>query len=333
VGPHLVGASTRRAGWRWIALAASALAWVLALLGLAVTATRWVDLAWAPIVLIQSLSPLAAPLCLVSLGGVVLRGRLAGRMTLGGVCVLVLVVHAVIWAPWLTDESPAAGRRLTLMTVNLFRGHADTEAIARQVRSHGVDVLVLTEVYGSATSELRADGINGELPYAVPDVPVPGSTVIRSRLTLTPVSSPPDVGATASRNPAATLRFGRTIAFRGVHPPPPTPDRVGQWRSTLAELTTWSQRTRGPLIMAGDFNASVDHPSMRQLLASGLRDAHEVAGAGRPRTWPNGRAVPAFVHLDHVLVRGIDVQSAQEVRLPGTDHDAIIVDLVVPPAR
>ena len=318
---------------RWILLTGQTLAWVLAVLGLAVTAARWVDLAWTPVVLIQSLSPLAAPLCLVSLAGVLLRGRPTTRISLGGVCVLVLVVHAVIWAPWLSDEPPAAGRRLTVMTVNLFHGHADTQAISRHVRAHGVDVLVLTEVQGPAPSKLRADGVYGQLPYVFPDGPAAGTTVIRSRHRLAPAPGPPGVDTMNSRNPAATLRLGRPLTLRAVHPPPPTPRRVRKWRSTLANLIHWAQRTGGPLVMAGDFNASVDHPAMRHLLASGLRDAHEVAGEGRPATWPNHRSMPAFVHLDHVLVRSLDVASAQEMRLTGTDHDAILVELIVPTQR
>ncbi len=318
---------------RWTLLAGQALAWVLAVLGLTMTAVRWVDLAWTPVVLVQSLSPLAAPLCLVSLAGVLLCGRAAARIALGGVCVPVLVVHAAIWAPWLSDEPPADGRRLTVMTVNLFHGHADTEAISRQVRAHGVDVLVLTEVRGPATSRLRAEGVYGQLPYAFPDGPTAGTTVIRSRLRLTPAPGPPGANTMSSNNPAATLRPGRIVTLQAVHPPPPTPHRVRQWRSTLADLLHGAQRTRGPLIMAGDFNASVDHPAMRHLLATGLRDAHEVTGEGRPATWPNNRSVPAFVHLDHVLVRGIDVASAQEAHLAGTDHDAILVELIVPSQR
>ena len=84
--------------------------------------------------------------------------------------------------------------------------------------------------------------------------------------------------------------------------------------------------------MAGDFNSSVDHPAMRELLAADLRDAHEVAGAGRPRTWPNARSVPPFVHIDHVLVRGLDVTSAKTVRIRGTDHYSVIASLILPEA-
>jgi endonuclease/exonuclease/phosphatase (EEP) superfamily protein YafD len=132
------------------------------------------------------------------------------------------------------------------------------------------------------------------------------------------------------RNPVARLPYGHRVVLRGVHAFPPVPGRLRQWRTSFHELTRWVHRTRGPVVLAGDFNASVDHPGMRELLAGGLRDAHEAAGAGRPPTWPHGSWVPAFVQLDHVLVRGVDVDSADETRIPGTDHDAVIVDLVVP---
>ena len=72
---------------------------------------------------------------------------------------------------------------------------------------------------------------------------------------------------------------------------------------------------------------------MRQLLSTGLRDAYEVDGAGRPVTWPNGRPIPPFVQIDHVLVRGLDVQSVEDVRIPGSDHDAVVAHLVVPERR
>jgi len=321
---------TRFPARRWLRLVGQTLAWLLALLGLAVTAIRWVDLARSPVVLIQALSPLAAPLGVAALAGVLLRGRATARIALGGVCVLVLATHAAIWAPWLSADPPAAGRKLTIMSVNLFHGRVDTQEISQQVRAQGVDVLVLTEFRTLARSRLRAADVFAQLPHAYPDGPAAGSTVIRSRLPLAPAPAPPGVNAMNSRNPTATLRLGRIVKLRAVHPPPPTPHRILHWRSTLTQLTQWARHTRGPTVMVGDFNASVDHPAMRNLLTNGLRDAHEIAGEGRPATWPNHRSPPPFVHLDHVLVRGIDVASAQEIRLAGTDHDAIVADLIVP---
>lgn len=285
------------------------------------------DVARSPVVLVQSLSPLAAPMALIGLCGALLPGRSAARRAMAALCLLVLTVHAAIWLPWLTDDTPGPGRRLTVMTASLIHGRADTVRISQELRAAGVDVLVLTEVRNAAEANLRAAGIYRQLPHAVPGTPSGAGTVIRSRLPLTPL---PSAAGTSPRNPAATLHWGQEVTFRAVHPVPPVRTRVRQWRTTLHSLTVWSQNTRGPVIMAGDFNASVDHPGMRELLQTGLRDAHEVAGAGRPPTWPSGRSVPPFVHIDHVLVRGVDVASAEEVPIPGTDHIAVLAHLVAP---
>lgn len=317
----------RSVGW---ALVVRCLTWALLLLAMVVTASRWIDVAFSPLVLVQSLSPLAAAMALGGLGGVLVAGRRVARVTLAALCLLVLAVHGAIWLPWLTDESPGSGTRLTVMTASLLHGRADMARISQEIRAQGVDVLVMTEVRRATESRLRAAGVYDLLPHAVPRTPTGAGTVIRSRLRLTPLPAAGGPIGTSPRNPAATMRLGQDLTVRGVHPAPPVDSRVRQWRTNLDNLTAWARDATGPVIMAGDFNASVDHPGMRELLETGLRDAHEVAGAGRPPTWPRGRSVPPFVHIDHVLVRGVDVDSAEEVRVPGTDHVAVLVHLVVP---
>lgn len=319
----------------WVRLV-RALARASAILGAVVTGSRWVDVAASPLVLMQSLASAAAALSLAGLCGALLPGRGRARAALVGLCLTTVVVQGVIWLPWLVDEDPGPGAGLTVMTVNLFKGRADPRAVVRQVRVHDVDLLVLTEVSPASTAALRRQGLEDRLPYVVPDPPTGrGATVIRSRLP--PVDAPDGRRAVAevgsARFPTAGLRLGYGVKVLGVHAAPPIPTRVLEWRAHLAELTERVGHTRGPMIVAGDFNASVDHPGMRRLLSAGLRDAHEVAGAGRPATWPQGRPFPAFVHIDHVLVRGLDVDSAEEVRIPGSDHDAVVVRLVVPTRR
>jgi endonuclease/exonuclease/phosphatase (EEP) superfamily protein YafD len=88
----------------------------------------------------------------------------------------------------------------------------------------------------------------------------------------------------------------------------------------------------GPLrILAGDFNATLDHADLRRVLAGGYEDAASVVGAGLHATWPEGRLVPPTVAIDHVLaderagVRAVSVHT-----LPGTDHRAVFAELVLP---
>jgi endonuclease/exonuclease/phosphatase (EEP) superfamily protein YafD len=326
--------AARRSTWpRYLRLGA----WALVVVAAGGTVLRWVDAASSPVALVQSLTPYAAVLVLLALCSALFPGPWKARVALTGACLLVLAVHAAIWLPWLTEDEPRPGTELTVMTVNLYVGRADPEAVVDEVRRQDADILVLTEVSPGSMAELLRLGIDDPLPHALPDpVPARGSTIIRSRLPLSPLPAERGGSATlpVSESPVGVLaaaNVGKDVVVRGVHPTHPVgPRRVELWHAGLEALTDAIGDTRGPMIVAGDFNASVDHPVMRQLMAPSLRDAHEVAGAGRPATWPRERGFVPFVHIDHVLVRGLDVATATEVTIPGSDHKAVVARLVVP---
>lgn len=309
-------------------------AWALAVVAVTLTAARWVDVPSSPLVLVQSLNPFAALVALLAMTGVAASKGRAGRAALAATCLAVLTVQAALWAPWLTGEPARDGRDLTVMTVNLYKGRADTAAVSRLVRTEGVDVLAVSEYTHAAADAVRRSDLDELLPHAVASESGESrTTALLSRLPLAPVprTAPHSPGAAVRSRTARLPEEGVIVC--AVHPAPPVRGQMRAWRRAQTELYDWAEQTRQPIIVAGDFNASVDHPGMRHLLDTGLRDAHEVAGAGRPVTWPNGRTVPPFVQIDHVLVRGVDVESAEDVRIPGSDHDAVIAHLVVPTER
>ena len=83
---------------------------------------------------------------------------------------------------------------------------------------------------------------------------------------------------------------------------------------------------RGLLI--GDFNATLDHDALRDLLDEGYRDAGEVVGEGLTPTWKAGSVIPPPVTIDHVLVDERMGISEYEVHdLPGSDHEALSATL------
>jgi len=310
-----------------------ALVWALALVALTLTGARWADVAWPPLVLVQSLSPLAGPVALLALLGVAVSGRRAPRIALAGTSVAVLAVQAALWVPWLTDQPTRPGQDLTVMTVNLYKGRADFAAISRTVRAEHVDVLAVSEVTHAAAADLRRSRLDDLLTHAVSSEHAPATTMLLSRVPLVrPADAAPEVTGADVRGQIALLSDAGVIVC-AVHPAPPVPGQIHSWRAAQDEMTSWAARVRGPIVIAGDFNASVDHPGMRELLGTGLRDAHELAGAGRPLTWPYGRTPPPFVQIDHVLVRGLGVASAKTVRIPGSDHAAVVANLVVPAGR
>ena len=90
--------------------------------------------------------------------------------------------------------------------------------------------------------------------------------------------------------------------------------------------------TGAPRVLAGDFNATLDHGELRRLLDRGYRDAAEQAGTALRPTWPADRSlIPALVTIDHVLAdRRIRVASARTVAIPGSDHRGVLAVLVLP---
>ncbi len=87
-------------------------------------------------------------------------------------------------------------------------------------------------------------------------------------------------------------------------------------------------------ILAGDFNATLDHAPLRDLIATGYVDAADAAGAGLVGTWGpyDGDPIPP-VTIDHILVdRRIAVRSVAVYALPGSDHRAVLAEITLPSA-
>lgn len=78
------------------------------------------------------------------------------------------------------------------------------------------------------------------------------------------------------------------------------------------------------MIVAGDFNATVDMRPFRDLLGAGYRDAAEQSGAGLTRSFPADSALPPLIGIDHILTRNSTATAARTVRIDGSDHLGLI---------
>jgi endonuclease/exonuclease/phosphatase (EEP) superfamily protein YafD len=81
-----------------------------------------------------------------------------------------------------------------------------------------------------------------------------------------------------------------------------------------------------PAIIAGDFNATLDHPPLRRILHSGCADAAALSGNALTGTWPSSWPRPLATPLDHVLLSGPRraVISFTVHDISGTDHRAVL---------
>jgi endonuclease/exonuclease/phosphatase (EEP) superfamily protein YafD len=119
---------------------------------------------------------------------------------------------------------------------------------------------------------------------------------------------------------------GRDVRVLAAHPLPPVWVLHDLWRGSLQDLAREVEQVDLPVVVAGDLNADRDHAVFRDLLQTGLRDAHDARGRGLVRTWP---AAAPLLHLDHVLVRDLEVVQVGEAQVPGSDHKAVVADIAV----
>ncbi|MFJ8111231.1 endonuclease/exonuclease/phosphatase family protein [Streptomyces sp. NPDC096132] len=216
---------------------------------------------------------------------------------------------------------------LRVLTSNVEFGWA-TGALIPVVRREKPDIVFVEECEYTCQAAVRRE-LGGEYPYrqAVPGESSVGS-VILSRFRLTPAEG---VDGSMGMPGAVADVDGRSVRLQLAHPKPPLPDQVDLWKRELGRLHDFAARhADGPLVLAGDFNASQDHTAFRRVLDTGLRDAARLSGAGREPSWPS-RTTPVFgAQIDHVLVsKEFSASGARFLRLDDTDHRALVVNLTL----
>ncbi len=233
-----------------------------------------------------------------------------------------------------SDQPPADGPTLRLLTANLLLGGADPAALVDLVRQHRVDVLTVQELTPGVAAELDRLGLDTLLPHRVLNAEV-GSTGsgLYARYPLS------EVGVRRNHGFAFTQAYG-TLAVPGApplrvesaHPAAPYAVRVvPDWWTDLRGQPPATPHGRLS-VLAGDFNATLDHAPLRHLIATGYVDAADAVGAGLAGTWGpyDGDPIPP-VTIDHVLAdRRIAVRTVDVHPLPGSDHRAALAELRLP---
>lgn len=301
----------------------------------ALTVVRWIDAPTPPLLpALQAIVPAGLPAAalVTAVAAAVRRWRITA---VSGILLAVHLVLAAAW--WLPGPHRAAagtGEPLVVLASNQQLGMGDTADVAAAVRERDVDVLVLVEATTATLDGLRAGGVTERLSHAA-GTPADGmsasGTLILSRYPLrnAGVRAPPGL---RHELPVAIVDApSGDVLVAGVHPVSPVPRDTVVWHRELAALARWSTRLPSdlPVVLAGDFNATTDHPVFRRFAGAGLSDAQRELGRGRRRTWPTvDDGPPPLVDLDHVLIRGLDVTAFARLPMTDSDHDGVVASLV-----
>jgi endonuclease/exonuclease/phosphatase family metal-dependent hydrolase len=234
-----------------------------------------------------------------------------------------------------TARGPTAGATLTVLTSNVLAGRADAETLVGLVREHDVTVLALQEFTPAVQTRLSEAGLDGLLPYrsVAAEWGTTGSAVY-ARFPLTAAGVRRNDGGFQQAYGTVQPPGAGPLAIESAHPVAPYDLRVlDDWRGDLAGQPR-PDPNGTPRILLGDFNATLDHRPLRDLISRGYRDAADADGSGLTGTWGpyDGDPLPP-VTIDHVLVdRRIGVRDVQVHDVPRSDHRAVLATLVVPAA-
>ncbi|MDQ2630585.1 MAG: endonuclease/exonuclease/phosphatase family protein [Actinomycetota bacterium] len=283
-----------------------------------------------PLVPLMAFTPYAAIAALL-VAGVATALRNWAAAAVAGLATLCLAI-AVLPRAVGDGTVEAAGREtFTVLSANIHHGTAEAEALVDLVDRYEPDLLAIQELTPGFDRRLRLAGLDRQLPNEVLETRrgVSGSGIYSS-LPMRKLTAPQ---VFAFRQPRAVLRLpdGRRFRVVDVHPYPPQSHHVEQWTAALESLPATGEGV--PWVLVGDFNATLDHSLLREILDRGYRDAGDVAGEGLEPTWPadDWASRAPGVTIDHVLAdERLGVVDYEVEELPGSDHRAVFAELAMP---
>lgn len=233
---------------------------------------------------------------------------------------------------------------LRVLTWNTNGAAVSAEQIAKVIAAQDVDIVALPETSEQVGEQIAIRMRDAGDPMWVhhvnirPDVtngPQAWQTTILISAKLgeySVIASSRDGSSNTSSVPSAVAMpvdgTGPTIV--AVHAVAPRQDAMTRWRSDLAWIA--DQCPKGDFILAGDFNATLDHMASFGDDGGAMGRCHDVAsstGNGMMGTWP--ASVPALLAapIDHVMAsenwRGTGSVVLDDAG--GSDHRALVAQL------
>lgn len=278
--------------------------------------------------LIPAIAQLMPLMALVLLVLALLLALLRRGWRAAGVAVLAVSVLGLTWSRFESVAAPtrataAQGVPFKLVSFNALHDNPGGVAAIPYLLDSGADAILLLEAFQFAAELPR---LLQAYPYRVGCAgPEPCDTLLLSR-------HKPLATAFSSMGAVPTRRYaqftldvdGARVTLVGAHMSKPYFDEIPD-----IELDTLIQRLdriEGPVILAGDFNATPWSPALMKLAnATGLR----FSGVYVP-TWPasaEGFGLP----IDHVLTRGADILSLEAMPSAfGSNHRGLVSRIDIP---
>ncbi|MDN5721192.1 endonuclease/exonuclease/phosphatase family protein [Corynebacterium sp.] len=216
------------------------------------------------------------------------------------------------------------GDTLRVMALNTYFNGADDASIVAQTRRLDPDVLILSETAPDEVAAVeRGTGLVATAPVRDTGGASGTAVLVRQDAATSAGTVTADRGLTGHQTPSVQLVGQMSTEVVGVHTRPPAySDLIGGWSRDLGTLREEFAGSESPVVLAGDFNATVAHPEFRDLLdTAGLTDC---GGGLTAPTWPDRFPL---VRIDHILVRDGTCTDGGTVQVDGTDHRGVWADV------
>lgn len=241
--------------------------------------------------------------------------------------VLLTAIAVAVQLPLFIGPEPTEPNTVSarILTANVFEGRANPIQLSALMRDRA-DIVVFQEITPELVSALHQEGLSADFPYQATDARRYAEGVaVWSRH---PIGRSTRIPGFQNGVVSAEIRIPGAAAdttVAAVHISGPWPQPIDDWRRDLDEFpdaldTIAAKAGAGAVILAGDFNATIDMAPFRRLLRDGFRDGAEQAGAGFTPTFPAAASFPPVIAIDHILTRNSWARDVRTVRIPGSDH-------------
>jgi endonuclease/exonuclease/phosphatase family metal-dependent hydrolase len=222
-------------------------------------------------------------------------------------------------------------RSLRLMTANLLNGRADPRDLARIVDLLEPDLVVTQELAPDAAEVLADRFPHHELQPALDhggrgiasrhlaefgEIPLPWRPGLWGRVEID--GQRPVIAGVHMRNPVV-FPWWRSARIRGEQT-----QALIDWAAEFIE-------DHVPLVVAGDMNATPSWPLYRRLAGEWddlVAGAVSQNGEKTVPTWAWRPGWPRVLRIDHVFGAGAKVVRTRVEPVRGSDHAAVVVDLL-----
>ncbi len=258
------------------------------------------------------------------------RARVLGA-SIAALLVLFGAANAVIVTGRGLAETSGGASGITVLSWNTLGGAPGADVIARLAIDSGAEVVSLPETTRETGAEVAAIMASAGMPVqqfttAYDEASSARSTTLLVAESLGEYTSDSDAVTTlVLPTVVATPVSGDGPTLLAVHTLAPLPPMVSAWSDDLDWVAAACLEPN--VIVAGDFNATVDHLGTLGL----CRDAATAAGSAGAGTWPTWLPTALASPIDHVMatanwrVTGFRVIQSHDGY--GSDHRPVLAQL------